>query len=223
MNQSDVDSFAETDGAILDLTAIRRAAIRSEPFRWAAIPWIVPRAGMMRLADEYPRDGLETAVRESGGDKTYRMEVRPLVKRGDELPALERLSPRWQAFVRELNGPAYTEAMVEVAGPVIRASRVDIGVFRYGSSHGISPHTDHAGKVANHIIYFNPEWRREYGGLLCILGSRDAGDLRHEVMPTIEQSAVIVRSDSSWHMVSEGSEAMVEPRMSLQVEFWVDA
>ena len=57
-------------------------------------------------------------------------------------------------------------------------------------------------KLVTHVLYFNQKWNREDGGCLGILRSPDPADVAHEIVPVAGNSAVLVRSERSWHAVA---------------------
>jgi hypothetical protein len=194
-----------------DLSVASAGAVRDEPYRWAVLPGLADPGFMTTLAG-----------REHGGDKTYRMNVLPIVRRDAPLPAAGELDPVWLDLAGFFGSPAYRNAMSEVAGQDLSRAPMDVGFFRFHVGHAISPHTDHREKILTQIYYFHESWESEWGGCLRILRTRSAEDVYAEILPLVQYSAVIVRSDRSWHMVTSGTPSMPGPRQTLQVEFWGD-
>jgi Rps23 Pro-64 3,4-dihydroxylase Tpa1-like proline 4-hydroxylase len=79
---------------------------------------------------------------------------------------------------------------------------MEVNVFHYGPGGSLGPHRDLPEKLITHVLYFNRSWNNADGGCLCILRSQNPKHLVSEVPPLIGHSAVIVRSEHSWHAVS---------------------
>lgn len=78
---------------------------------------------------------------------------------------------------------------------------------------------DHRDKIVTHVIYFNESWNDEDGGCLTILRSSDEQDVAMTVSPLVGNSAVLVRSDDSWHAVSHVAKRCRVSRRSLTATF----
>jgi len=89
-----------------------------------------------------------------------------------------------------------------------------------GAWHG--PHVDLADKIVTHVLYFNPTWNIANGGCLNILRSADINDSTHVVPLIVGSSAVLVRSDKSWHAVSRVDRDCNDSRRSIMVTFHCD-
>jgi Rps23 Pro-64 3,4-dihydroxylase Tpa1-like proline 4-hydroxylase len=92
--------------------------------------------------------------------------------------------------------------MSSLTGLDLSEAPLEVNAFHYppGGSHGAHP--DHRSKIVTHILYFNETWNEEDGGCLLILRSSDTADASAKVSPLSGNSAVVVRSDNSWHAVS---------------------
>ena len=69
-------------------------------------------------------------------------------------------------------------------------------------------------------MYFNRSWNRADGGCLNVLGSDDPSDVAAEIEPIIGNSAVLVRSENSWHAVSPVVKGCTRSRRSLTATFY---
>ncbi|MEU2065744.1 2OG-Fe(II) oxygenase family protein [Streptomyces anulatus] len=98
------------------------------------------------------------------------------------------------------------------------ARDLDIRLVRHESGDWLSPHTDREDKLFSHIIYFSTRWDAEWGGCLEILRSSDPADAVARVVPRLGASALLARSDESWHQVSPVTPVPgIPPRASLLV------
>jgi hypothetical protein len=122
------------------------------------------------------------------------------------------LSPSWQAFIDELQGPVYQEWL---------ARTMATGNFELRfhwhctpASASVSPHCDAKHKLGSHIFYFNTEddWDPAWGGETVILD--DGGRFSPRSAPAFEdfvsvessetlgnRSLLFVRNGNSWHGV----------------------
>jgi Rps23 Pro-64 3,4-dihydroxylase Tpa1-like proline 4-hydroxylase len=75
-------------------------------------------------------------------------------------------------------------------------------------------------KIVTQDIYFNEAWRDVDGGGLLVLRSSDANDVHHTIVPSLGNSAILVRSDNSWHAVKAVSKSINGTRRSLTAVFY---
>ncbi|MGH9761322.1 MAG: 2OG-Fe(II) oxygenase, partial [Blastocatellia bacterium] len=97
---------------------------------------------------------------------------------------------------------------------------IEINVFHYGPGAWLGPHADLMDKLVTHVLYFNKKWRSKDGGCLQILRSQDSEDVAAEINPTVGNSVVIVRSESSWHSVGRVRDGISLSRRSATVTFY---
>jgi SM-20-related protein len=130
------------------------------------------------------------------------------------------LSSAWRALANALVAPGYRAAMSSLTGLDLSTARLEVNVFHYppGGSHGAHP--DHRDKIVTHVIYFNDSWNDDDGGCLTILRSSDRQDVATTVSPLVGNSAVLVRSDNSWHAVSPVAKSCGLSRRSLTATFY---
>jgi 2OG-Fe(II) oxygenase superfamily len=110
--------------------------------------------------------------------------------------------PGWRELAHDLVAPAYRPAMSMLCGRDLTSAPLEVNVFHYGPGNLLGPHPDLPDKVVTHVLYFNRTWNVADGGCLRVLRSRDVADVAAEVLPIVGNSAVLVRSDPSWHAVS---------------------
>jgi SM-20-related protein len=146
--------------------------------------------------------------------KTYRNYSRELVApdgRTDlDLPLC------WRALVEDLMSVEYRAAVARMLRQEV-VPAVEIRLVRHGPDDWLGPHCDRADKVFSHIFYFNPVWRQEWGGCLEILGSAAPDSVVASAPPRLGTSALLTRSDESWHQVSRITSAAAPERRSLLV------
>ena len=205
---------------ILDLSRFTAEALQTHPFAWAELDRLYGPDQAAALAATFPRDGYKT-VSGYGGEKDYHYEARALIPMGAaHVSAPERLSPAWRALAQALLSADYRTALGTVTGVDLHGLPMEANAFHYGPGACLGPHPDLPDKQVTHILYFNPHWQRANGGCLTILNSADPDDISAWVEPLVGNSAVLVRSDSSWHAVSPVVQSCTISRRSLTVTFY---
>ena len=204
---------------MLDLTQIKQQAMQTEPYRWAFLNGLFSTADAAPLAITFPRDRFKT-VTGFDGEKSYRYRSRSLVHMGATSPTHpESLSPAWQQLAADLLSPKYRLAVERISGLTLTQSPMEVNVFHYGPGSWLGPHLDLKAKMTTHVLYFNENWHHKDGGNLAILRSSDPADIVAEVLPVVGNSALLVRSDRSWHTVSRVAEDCHTSRRSMNVIF----
>lgn len=204
---------------MIDLAALDRQQLATEPFEWAVIRVLSPRDARA-LAVTYPRDRFKT-VQGYDSDRGWSYESRALVHLGArEVAGRDGLSEPWRRFADDLLAPAYRAAMSRLTGRDLTAAPMEAYVCHFGPGAWQGPHRDLPEKIVTHVFYFNRSWDRGDGGCLRILRSPDVGDVAQEVSPVAGHSAVLVRSESSWHAVSRVVDGATRSRRSMNVIFY---
>jgi hypothetical protein len=213
-------SVTNSTTKVIDINRISRSHLQTEPYRWAAIDGLYSPADAAALAATFPTDGYKR-VADHVGEKKHDYLVRSLVRRSTKsLSGKQGLSDVWRALGEDFLSPAYRRSMSELIGVDLSDAEFEVNVFDYppGALHGA--HTDHSGKIVTHVLYFNETWNDEDGGCLTILRSRNPEDVAATVSPIVGNSAVLVRSDDSWHAVSGVARTSQLSRRSLTATFY---
>ena len=205
---------------MIDLTQIARHRMQTQPYAWAAIGNLFSPGDTDALAASFPRDHFKT-VAAYGGEKDYEYEARALIAMGSSAISYpEQLSEAWSGLARDLLSPAYRNAMSLLTGCDLTTALLEVNVFHYGPGASLGPHPDLADKIVTHVIYFNRSWNNKDGGCLTILRSADSTDVAAEIAPLAGTSAVLVRSENSWHAVSRVLKDCRLSRRSLTATFY---
>ena len=205
---------------MIELNRISRTRLETEPYRWAAIDRLFSPEDAAALAATFPRDHFKRLA-QYDGQKDFDYEIRCLIRMGELSTSRARyLSSAWRALANALMSPAYRAAMASLIGIDLSAAPLEVNVFHYppGGSHGAHP--DQRDKIATHVLYFNESWNDDDGGCLTILRSSDPRDVARTVSPLVGNSAVLVRSDDSWHAVSPVAKRCRLSRRSLTATFY---
>jgi SM-20-related protein len=205
---------------MLHIDTIAAHTLQTAPYKWAAIDNLFSAADAQALAASFPHDHFKT-LRDPGGEKVFEYDARSLVHMGaTEVSFPDSLSPAWRTLAQELCSTPYRTAMSKLVGIDLMQSPLEVNIFHYGAGDSLGPHRDLETKIVTHVLYFNPTWDANDGGYLTILGSADHEDVVARIMPIIGNSAVIVRSEHSWHEVRRVVDTCQWSRRSLTVVFY---
>ncbi len=205
---------------MIRFSQIERARLAAEPFGWALIGELFSPGDAAALAKSYPRDHFKT-VQGNDREKGYLYDARSLIGMGAAVPSYAgELSPAWRQLAADLLSPEYRVVMSRLTGLDLGQTTVEVNVFHYGPGCWLGPHLDLKTKLVTHIFYFNTDWDVRDGGCLAILRSNNMADLVAEVPPLVGNSAVLVRSENSWHAVSRVRDGCRKSRRSMTVTFY---
>jgi SM-20-related protein len=204
---------------ILRIDRLNDQVLETDPFEWKFIDELFAPADAAALAASFPRDKFKT-VEGYDGEKSYVYVSRSLIHMGADAPSHpEGLSPVWLELASDLLSPAYRAAMTRLTGRDLSSSLLEVNVVHYGPGAWLGPHVDLKEKTATHVFYFNETWDKQNGGCLGILRSSSPDDIAAEINPIVGSSALIVRSDKSWHAVSRVNNGCRLSRRSMNVIF----
>ena len=130
------------------------------------------------------------------------------------------MSDVWEALVLNILSPQYRAAMAALTGCDLAQSPMEVNAFHYGPGSSMDVHQDLPQKLVTHVLYFNRSWNTADGGCLRILRSADVADVAAEIVPVAGHSAVIVRSENSWHAVPPIASDAPFSRRSITVTFY---
>lgn len=211
---------APAAGDILRMRRLLDARLERSPFDWAAIDGLYAEPDAADLARTYPHDHFKT-VSARGGEKDYDYEVRELVRMRDTVVSRpDHLSPAWRRLAEDLRSPQYRDLVSMLTGVDLRDAPLEVNVYHFGPRALLGAHTDLPDKLVTHVLYFNEGWDPATGGCLSILGSADPADVVTEIQPLVGGSALLVRSDSSWHAVTPVAADSARSRRSVTVVFY---
>lgn len=205
---------------MINLERITTQALHNQPYAWAEIGNLFSQQDAAALAASFPLDHFKTVVG-YGGEKDYEYEARALIPMGtDVISHPEQLSEEWLRLAQDLLSFAYRAAMSALTGNDLANVPMEVNVFHYGPGACLGPHPDLEDKLVTHVLYFNQIWDRNDGGCLAILRSSDPASIVTEIEPIVGNSAVLVRSEKSWHAVSRVAHGSCLSRRSMTVTFY---
>ncbi|MGK5627802.1 2OG-Fe(II) oxygenase family protein [Streptomyces sp. URMC 123] len=195
-----------------------RRTAHDHPYRWLSTePGELFDARVAReLAASFPVDGFTRRDRaDRARGKTYRNYSRQLFGPGTDAAA-PPLPGLWQDLLDDVLSEEYRRRVATVLGQE-QAAEVEVRLVRHAPGDWLEPHTDRDDKLFSHIVYFNAEWRPEWGGCLDILGGPDPASVVGSVVPRLGASALLAQAPNSWHQVARVSDGSAAARMSLLV------
>lgn len=205
---------------VINLESIKHHRLETYPYGWAAIDKLFSPEDAARLAANYPCDHFKRVSR-SDAERYYEYEARSLIGMGQDATSYpEELSDAWRMLALDLLSPQYRAAMTTLTGLDLTRAPMEANVFHYGPGGSMDPHQDLPEKLVTHVLYFNRSWNAPDGGYLRILRSSDPADLAAEIQPIVGSSCVIVRSENSWHAVSQVASDSACSRRSITVTFY---
>jgi Rps23 Pro-64 3,4-dihydroxylase Tpa1-like proline 4-hydroxylase len=205
---------------MIELTQFKQQKLWSEPYRWALVDQLFSPEDARALVETFPRDHFKT-VKGYDGEKGYEYEARSLIHMGAPRPTqAQSLSTAWRRLAEALLSPAYRDAMSQFTGVDLSTLPLEANAFHYGRSAWLGPHVDLEDKIVTHVLYFNESWNERDGGCLTILGSGDMDHVVKTIPPVIGNSAVLVRSQNSWHAVTRVVETCRTSRRSVAITFY---
>jgi Predicted proline hydroxylase len=205
---------------MMELNQISKGHIETDPYQWAVVDGLFAPSAAGALAASYPRDHFKR-LSDYGGEKDFEYEARLLIGMGEQCVSIpEELSSAWRALANDFLSPAYRAAMSSLTGLDLSTAPLEVNVFHYPPGGSLGPHPDLRDKIVTHVLYFNESWNDDDGGCLTILRSSNPEDVVRTVSPVVGNSAVLVRSDNSWHAVTPVVKSCRLSRRSLTSTFY---
>lgn len=213
-------AYAYSPKTMIDLERISQANLETEPYRWAAVDQLFSPADAAALTATFPHDHFKR-LSHYGGDKDSEYEARALIGFGAHTIARPgELSQAWRELANDFLSPGYRGAISSFTGCDLTDALLEVNVFHYPPGGVLGPHPDLPDKIVTHVLFFNRVWNDEDGGCLTILRSADPQDVLKRISPVVGTSAVLVRSDNSWHAVSPLLRSCRHSRRSLTATFY---
>lgn len=225
-----------TVSTMINFQSILTTAIQKVPYNWALIENMLSPEACLELSASFPQEEFwlsqgegykyfwgKMLARESdipimlkSSDDRWRQRV----AEGRMTSELGHLSQIWQQLIKEIWTDAYRTAMSKISGLDLKDCLMDVGFRRYATGHGHYPHTDEPQKVLTHLLFFNRQWSKDWGGYLRILNNAHPESTFQDILPLSHSSVVIMRSDRSWHTVTPVTCPVTECRLAVRVAFF---
>ncbi|HYM04169.1 MAG TPA: 2OG-Fe(II) oxygenase [Stellaceae bacterium] len=180
----------------LDLDALRRTPIITDPFPYLIVPGFVPAPARAALTSDFPQiDGA-----------------------GSFPPRDLRFGPAFRDFLGELEGPEMREAFAEKFSIDLGGRPTMVTVRGHARFADGRIHTDTSSKLITVLIYMNESWEAEGGRLRLLRSAQSLEDVVDEVPPAAGTLLAFRVTPHSWH----GHAPVNGPRRVVQLN-WVES
>lgn len=186
----------ERTAPLLDLDALERTPVATDPFRHVVVRGFVPEAALRRVIGGLP-------AMSSGGSFP---------------PASLRLGVDARRLIEELEGPAFRAAIAAKFGLDLDDAPTMLTVRGCTREKDGRIHTDSAAKRVTVLLYLNPEgeaWSRQEGCLRLLRRPDDLEDYAVEVPPVNGTLLVFPNGPTTWH----GHRTYVGRRYAIQLNY----
>lgn len=180
--------------SLLDLAKFEATPLARDPYDFVVVENFVPPAMLEGVIADYPA----------------------VPGPGSHPPSELSIKGRFEALMRELDGPAFRAAVerkfdIDLSG---RPTMYTVRGFTRATDGSI--HTDSATKLITVLLYLNPQWAPAGGQLRILRNGTDLDDYVAEVPPNAGTLLVFKRCDHSWH----GHKPFAGARKTIQMN-WV--
>ncbi|MEU6073967.1 2OG-Fe(II) oxygenase family protein [Micromonospora sp. NPDC047074] len=196
------------------IDTLRTATLTVDPWPHSYLPTTLPQELALRLSRSFDGFAMQSCE-ETEREKSYRFRTTRL----DGVSPGSLPDQGWAALVDVLSGPAYRETISELTHVPLDGSELTLSLWEYQSGDWLAAHVDKPDKIVTQIFYLTESWQPGDGGRLLILDTADAVTPSRTLPPTLGASAVLVRSERSWHAV-EAPATTAAHRRSVTATFW---
>lgn len=182
--------------SLLDIEALRETPLKTDPYEYFVVPNFVRAAAFDKVVADFP----------------------PIASTGSIPPSELPIRGAFEQLLREMEGPAFREAIEEKFGLDLSSRPTMITVRGNCARTNGKIHTDTASKIITVLLYLNQEWDKDGGRLRILRSPSDLNDAAEEVSPNGGTLLVFRRSEKSWH----GHEPFEGPRRAIQLNWVTD-
>lgn len=180
--------------SLLDIDALRATPLKTDPYDYFVVPNFIRAEKFGGVIEDFP----------------------PIASTGSIPPSELPIKGEFDALLKELEGPAFREAIEEKFGLDLSDRPTMITVRGNCARNNGKIHTDTESKIITVLLYMNQEWDKDGGRLRILRSGTDLNDIAEEVSPNGGTLLVFRRADNSWH----GHEPFEGPRRAIQLN-WV--
>jgi hypothetical protein len=178
----------------LDVEALKRAGIQTQPFPYLIVPGFVRSAALPAIGRDFP-----------------------VIDHHGSFPLSSlRYGPAFGAFVDELQGPEITTVVERKLGMDLSSAPTMVTVRGQSRAADGKIHTDSRTKLVTALIYMNDAWESPKGRLRLVRSEHDLNDVIAEVPPEQGTLLLFKNEPNAWH----GFEPFSGPRRVIQLN-WV--
>ncbi|MFE4924858.1 2OG-Fe(II) oxygenase [Streptomyces sp. NPDC056661] len=192
---------------------VRAASMSSVPWAHAYLPGTLPIDFATHIAHSFDDIAL-TRCEQTEYEKSYRFGTAELGPGG-----VQPAGGEWSSLVDSLSGAEYRDALSELTSLDLANAKCTLSLWEYYTGDWLAPHVDKAEKLVTQIFYLTPDWQEGDAGRLLILERSEITSVVHALPPRLGASAILVRSESSWHAVEPPSKPGGK-RRSITATFW---
>lgn len=193
---SRIRSGATADHPPIDLEALRRAHVETEPFAFFIVPRFVNAAALDGIRADFP------AIRHAGSFPLSTLTY----------------GPAFAAFMHAIQSPEMTAAVGQKLGMDLSASPTMVTVRGQSKAADGKIHTDSRTKLVTALIYMNDSWESPKGRLRLLRSPSDLNAVVAEVPPDEGTLLVFNNTTNAWH----GFEPFSGPRRVIQLNWVTD-
>ena len=163
--------------AMLNIPALRQAAVQTQPFPFLVVPNFVEPEGLAKIEKDYP------AISKPG---SFPLETL-------------RFGPGFSSFMKELRQPEFREIMGEKLGIDLKRRPTTITVRGRAREKDGQIHLDSRSKLVTVLIYMNGKWEADGGRLRLLNSAESLDDVIMEVPPAEGTLLAFLNTPNAWH------------------------
>ena len=180
--------------ALLDIEALARTPLETEPYEHLIVRNFVPRANMQAVFASYPE----------------------IAQPGSFPLTTLKYSGVFADLIAELDSPAFREPLEQKFGVELADKPTMFTARGQCRSEDGKIHTDSKTKILTVLLYLNDDWMTDGGRLRLLTSGEDIEAVAKEIPPDFGTLLVFKRSEKSWH----GHLPYEGPRRAIQMN-WV--
>ena len=178
---------------MLDLTKIRNAAVRQEPYPYFMVEGAIDTAEAPKVAADFPAIDKPGAI---NVDDT-------------------QFGPAFAALLDDLKGDAFRKLIADKLDVDLDGRDIVINVRGQMRLTDGNIHTDTPSKLVTVLVYFNEPGDNDKTSLRILKNGRDLDDFVEEMPPRLGNMVVFKVTPDCWH----GHNAVPGKRLSLQLNY----
>ncbi len=166
------------EGSLLDLAALGRTKVASQPFDHLIVPGFIPAIGLQQVERDFPR----------------------IDKPGSfPLSTISGYGPTFMKLMEALQGPALRQAIAEKFSLDLTGRPTMVTVRGRCRRKDGQIHVDSKDKIITVLLYLNESWGEEGGRLRLLRNARDLDDYAVEVPPDAGTMLAFRCTPDAWH------------------------
>ena len=181
----------------VDIDALKRARVATEPFAYAIVPGFVKRAALDSVRADFPR------IAHPGSFPLSTLDYGPAFRR----------------LIDDIQGREMREVVAQRLGLNLENRPTTVTVRGISRAADGKIHTDSKTKLVTALIYMNDAWESPKGRLRLVRSADNLDDVVAEVPPDEGTLLLFKNQPNAWH----GFEPFAGPRRVVQLNWVTDA